>query len=112
MPRGCSAAGLVLACGPEPFADCDEPGSDGPRCLTIVEGVPDFLLWATRPAAVRGGLLGSVTAAVAPGLFGGLPDGCRVVLRHHGDDGGELHRVGLRGLAAGVELALTALRSR
>jgi hypothetical protein len=67
--------------------------------LTIVEGVPDFLLWATRPAAVRGGLLGSVTAAGAPGLFGGLPADCRVVLRHHAAGGGELHRVALRRVA-------------
>jgi hypothetical protein len=101
FPKGCSAAGLVLACGPEPFGECGAPEPEARACLTIVEGVPDFLLWATRPATVRGGLLGSVTAAAAPGLFRGLPAGCRVALRHHGDAGGELHRAGLRRVLGG-----------
>jgi hypothetical protein len=108
LPRGCNAAGLMLACGAEPFGDCGAPEPTARACLTIVEGVPDFLLWATRPPAVRGGLLGSVTAAVAPGLFGGLAAGSRVVLRHHDDGGGKLHRAALRQGLAGIGSPLVA----
>lgn len=94
FPRGCSAARLMLACGPQPFVDCDGPQPDGPRCLTIVAVGSGFLRWATRPAAARYGLLGSVPAAVAPWLFGRLPARCRVVLRHHLTGGGQATCIG------------------
>jgi hypothetical protein len=104
-PTGFTSKGTVLA---------DLVGRQmlggSPPCggILIVEGVPDWLTWATRrsdadeaPPAVLGVTAGAWTSTIAARI----PDASRVVLRMHRDEAGEgYRRAVIETLASRVDL--------
>jgi len=83
-PACASAAGLVMALDDEPLRD-----GEARQLLTICEGVPDFLAWAVRPAAMRGALWGAWSGSATAELAATVPAGWTVALAHHADEGGD-----------------------
>lgn len=97
-PAGYSSAGLVMADG---FArDVLAHGwpawwnRSEPLTLVIAEGVPDFLTdasvfgeWDQAPAT-----LGVISGAWSADVAARIPDGCRVVIRTHGDPAGQRYQ--------------------
>jgi hypothetical protein len=77
------------------------PGTD-PLRVVVLEGEPDFLLWATapqasNPPAVFGVVAGSWTEEIAARI----PDGSRVVIRTHADEAGERYSAAVVGTMSG-----------
>ena len=84
-PAGCGYAGHVLAM----HGDFLRDGHDQ-QLLTVVQGPVAYLQWATKPAALRGALLGSIATSSARGpLMRQVPAQWTVVVAAHGDPEGE-----------------------
>lgn len=79
-----SAAGLVMACGPDPIAE-----GFGTLHVTIAEGVPDWLTWLQRPIAMRGAVLGCWSGSATADLAALVPLGWTSTLRTHRDAAGD-----------------------
>jgi predicted P-loop ATPase len=89
-PKGFSTAGLVLA---NPAAVAMLRGDAAPAKLVVVEGEPDWLVWATRTdLPVIGVLSGSWTSEIAARV----PDGAQVVVRTHHDPAGDKYAAEVR----------------
>jgi hypothetical protein len=95
-PARAEIRGLVMA---EMRALFMLDGDTAPESLLIVEGVPDFLTWATRypdndvvAPAVIGVISGSWSDAVAQRV----PAGLRVAVRVHRDDAGRRYAARIR----------------
>lgn len=89
-PTGHKAAGLVLACE---IAQAMLRGTYAPPRVLVLEGEPDFLTWASRPAfdcgAVITAMLGVVSGAWSEELAARVPSGARVIVRTHHDASGD-----------------------
>jgi len=79
-----SGTGMVLAADDDALHE-----GEARQLLTICEGVPDFLAWALRPAAMRGALWGSWSGSASAQLATMVPAGWTVALAHHNDEGGD-----------------------
>lgn len=88
-PLGCRASGYVFS-NRVAVEMLRREADEGPACVLITEGTPDYLTWATRlrgaPWAVLG-LPGS--GAWSPFLADRIPDGSEVVIRTDPDDAGD-----------------------
>lgn len=90
-PKGFSTAGLVLA--NDAARGMLMQGPTGP-CLdvTICEGEPDFLTWATiisEKAKHLNAVFGVFSGAWVEDVAARIPNGSRVAIRTHGDDTGK-----------------------
>lgn len=86
-PTGHKAAGLVLA---DDVALGMLRGTYAPRRVLILEGEPDFLTWAARPATGEvTAMLGVVSGAWSAELAARVPSGARVIVRTHHDATGD-----------------------
>jgi len=96
------SSGLALAC---PVAldllrgEPDRAVWDG--TVLLVEGVPDFLTWATAPGVPRPAVLGIYAGAWTPAHAARIPDGTRVALGTHADRQGDRFAAELAATLAG-----------
>lgn len=90
-PFGFSTAGLVMA-DPICLRLVLDPRSATPVRLVVVEGIPDFLTWATRwttgdPRACP--VLGVISGSWDGEIAGAVQDGGEVIIRTHADEAGD-----------------------
>lgn len=83
-PAGHRTSGLVMACGAGRRMLAGAPQS---ARVLVVEGEPDFLLAATRPAGAA--VLGIISGAWSPAIGARIPTGARVSIRTHADMAGD-----------------------
>lgn len=83
-PAGHKSAGLFFVNQPSIFTD----GLPVLR-LTLTEGSMDWLLWASRPIAQRGAVVGIMSGAPVGDLAAMVPDGWTIAIRNHADDAGD-----------------------
>ena len=70
-----------------------------PRRVLVVEGVPDFLTWATRygdAAEDAPAVLGVIAGSWSSEIAATVPNGCRVIVRTHHDDAGDKYAEKIR----------------
>jgi hypothetical protein len=82
-PAGFRASALVLA---NQEACRLLRGDGGPTRIVVVEGEPDFLVWATR---FEGPVFGVLSGSWSPAIAKRIPYGSEVVVRTHCDVAGE-----------------------
>ena len=84
-PGGHKATGLVMAC---PIGIAMLAGTAAPRELTIVEGEPDYFVWATRKKRTPTATLGIVSGSWSFGMASRVPPGAVVWIRTDHDEAG------------------------
>jgi len=87
-PGGHKATALVMA---DPLGVAMLTGEARPNRVTIVEGEPDFLTWATRPKRRPFAVLGIVSGSWCPAIDARIPKGTTVVIRTDNDRAGDAY---------------------
>jgi hypothetical protein len=85
-PGGYRATGLVMA---DDLAQAMLAGTWAPTRVLIVEGEPDWCVWATRKLSVPTAILGIVSGSWNRDFAARVPTGATVVIRTDLDDAGE-----------------------
>jgi hypothetical protein len=114
-PAGFRIGGLILADAQFlHLLRCRAEAPAQPTRILVVEGIPDFLTWATRwlpgdPASCA--VAGVISGSWGPGFAGAIPDGAEVIVRTHADAAGERYAQRLIDSLAGRSIHLVVARA-
>ncbi len=85
FPSGASVKGLVMA---NSNGVAMLKGEETPTPIIILEGVPDFLSWASQPSGRSYTVFGIVSGSFNESIAARIPDGVRIVIRTDNDEAG------------------------